>query len=74
MRTIGHIKPDMTLSSAEIAAEKAAWKLLEDEIKRLRVAVRDAYNEGFRQGMREHTCSNGGVPWSMSEYRKLVEL
>lgn len=31
MRTIGHIKPDMTLSRAEIAADKAAWKALEDE-------------------------------------------
>jgi hypothetical protein len=33
---IGRIQPDMTLSKAEIAADKAAWKTLEDENRELR--------------------------------------
>ncbi len=34
-RTIGHIPPDMTLSKAEIAADRAAWDELEAKNKRL---------------------------------------
>jgi hypothetical protein len=71
--TFGHTPPDMTLSKAERDAEKAAWKALDDEIARLRRMVRDAYNEGFSQGMREHTSSKGGIPWSDCKYRALVE-
>lgn len=38
-RTLGHIPPDMTLSRAEIDADKAAWKALEDEISSLKRSV-----------------------------------
>lgn len=37
--TFGHIKPDMRLSKAERAADRAAWDALEDENKRLRAAL-----------------------------------
>lgn len=33
-----------------------------DEYVRLRKLVKDAYNEGFTEGMREHTSSRGGKP------------
>jgi len=37
--TFGHIEPDMTLSKAERNADRAAWKALDDENKRLRELV-----------------------------------
>lgn len=37
--TFGHIEPDMRMSKAEREAERAAWKALEDENKRLRELV-----------------------------------
>ena len=37
-----------------------------DELERLQKLVRDAYNEGFTEGMREHTSSLGGKPWQDS--------
>lgn len=42
------------------------------EIERLRRMVRDAYNSGFCEGMREHTSSRGGVPWSDCKFRAAV--
>jgi hypothetical protein len=37
--------------------------------------VRDAYNEGFSEGMREHTSSKGGNPWGDSNaFKKMSEL
>lgn len=43
------------------------------EIARLRALVRTAYNEGFMQGMREHTSSKGGIPWSDSKIRAALD-
>ena len=45
----------------------ADWKLREAEYHRL---VRDAYNEGFNEGTREHTTSSGGRGWSGSKAQK----
>lgn len=39
MRMIGHIPPDMTLSKAEIAADRAAWDALENTSKAQRAAL-----------------------------------
>lgn len=41
-----------------------------DEIKRLRKMVKDAYNDGFCEGMREMSGSKGGIPWSDSKWRR----
>lgn len=38
-RMIGHIPPDMTLSKAEIAAERAAWDALNSKIAAQREAL-----------------------------------
>ena len=32
--------------------------------------IRDAYNAAFREGMREHTSRNGGIPWGDSPERE----
>lgn len=42
--------------------------LLRAEVERLRDMVRRAYNDGFGEGMREHTTHRGGLPWSMSKW------
>ena len=54
--------------------EKAAAAERERDQLRAKLAeyeklVKEAYNEGFLQGMREHTSSRGGIPWSMSAIR-----
>jgi hypothetical protein len=40
----------------------------QDEVERLRLMVKAAYNEGFKQGMREQTSSHGGIPWHDSRF------
>ncbi len=35
--------------------------------------VRDAYNEGFSEGMKEHTNHDGGKPWQWSTARKNID-
>jgi len=42
---------------------------LKAEVERLRKMVRNAYNDGFNEGMREHTTHRGGIPWHDSKYR-----
>ncbi len=44
-----------------------------DEYAALRKLVKDAYNEGFTEGMREHTSSRGGKPWPDSASKKALE-
>lgn len=39
------------------------------ERDRLRKMVKDAYNAGFSEGMREYTSANGGTPWHDSKFR-----
>lgn len=43
-----------------------------DEVTRLRALVRDAYNAGFSEGMREVTSSRGGIPWSDCRFKKML--
>lgn len=45
------------------------WGQAADEIERLRKMVKNAYNDGFIQGMKETTSSRGGIPWSDCKYR-----
>lgn len=45
----------------------------EAEVERLRKMVKDAYNAGFTEGMKEVTSSRGGIPWSDCKFRKEVE-
>lgn len=52
------------LASVTLERDQLRAKLAE-----YRKLVEQAYNEGFRQGMREHTSSRGGIPWSMSAIR-----
>jgi len=49
------------MSTGEIASLKA-------EVERLRNMVRRAYNDGFGEGIKEHTTHKGGTPWSMSKW------
>lgn len=42
MMMIGHIKPDMTLTKAEIAADRAAWDDLERKVLMLSAAMKRA--------------------------------
>lgn len=42
---------------------------LKAENEKLRKMVRNAYNDGFNEGMREHTTHRGGIPWHDSKYR-----
>jgi hypothetical protein len=51
------------MMQSEVAEEYAA----------LRKLVRAAYNEGFTEGMREHTSSRGGKPWPDSAAKKALE-
>ena len=48
-RTIGYIQPDMTLSRAEIARERAAWDELESDARRYRY-LRDRDLETIHRG------------------------
>ena len=38
------------------------------EVERLRDMVRRAYNDGFGEGIKEHTTHKGGNPWNMSKW------
>jgi hypothetical protein len=44
-----------------------------DEIERLRKMIRNAYNDGFIEGMRDVTSSRGGIPWGDCKYRAALE-
>lgn len=55
-----------TEAAAEIARLKA-------ENEKLTKMVKDAYNEGFIQGMREQTTSRGGIPWHDSKFRAALK-
>lgn len=46
---------------------------MSDEYTALRKLVKDAYNEGFTEGTREHTSSRGGKPWPDSRAKKAIE-
>jgi hypothetical protein len=43
----------------------------EAQLERL---IRQAYNEGFTEGMREHNSSRGGHPWTESISCKKLAL
>jgi hypothetical protein len=45
---------------------------LEKENLLLRALVRQAYNEGFSEGVREHTTYHGGKPWAQSRACKAL--
>jgi len=51
----------------------AEVKTLRAENERLLALVRNAYNEGFTEGMKEHTTNRGGNPWPMSKSRSALE-
>lgn len=57
-----------TRSADRIVCDQAA-----DEIERLRNMVKDAYNDGFHEGMREVLESKGGIPWFDSRWRREFE-
>lgn len=42
----------------------AEWLAREAHYHRM---IRDAYNEGFNEGMREHTSHKGGQSWNGSK-------
>ena len=61
------------LAASLIDRQTAFLAARDAEIARLRALVRTAYNEGFMQGMREHTSSKGGIPWSDSKIRAALD-
>lgn len=42
------------------------------ENEKLKKMVKDAYNAGFLEGMKEHTSSRGGIPWADSKFRVAI--
>lgn len=63
---------DLTPSEAWQHWSKIAHDLRADNA-RLSALVQRAYNEGFSEGMREHTSSRGGKPWMDSRARTAME-
>jgi hypothetical protein len=61
-------------SPANIAALLDEIERLRADNARLRMLVQSAYNEGFGEGMREHTSSRGGKPWMDSRAHTAMEL
>ena len=59
MKTAAALRASVTLERDQLRAKLTEYEKL----------VEEAYNEGFLQGMREHTSSRGGIPWSMSAIR-----
>ena len=56
-------------------AERAAFRAGAEAMKKAAEAahlkaIRSAFNEGWREGGREYTSSNGGKPWSDSDSAK----
>lgn len=45
---------------------------LRAEVERLRDLVRKSYNEGFGEGMREHSTNRGGKTWQESRAREAM--
>ena len=54
--------------SKECTAISEVNARLRAEVERLRDMVRRAYNDGFGEGIKEHTTHKGGNPWSMSKW------
>jgi hypothetical protein len=52
---------------------REAFNELKARVKELEAMVKDAYNEGFRQGIREHTSNWGGISWKDSKFRIRLE-
>jgi hypothetical protein len=46
---------------------------LRAEVKHLKEMVQKAYNDGFGEGIKEHTTHRGGKPWSMSKWPAILE-
>lgn len=72
------VAPDAVIDGSKAQAENVLRMALEDigrlgnEVDRLRNLVRGAYNEGFSQGMREHTTHSGGKPWNESAAQQAI--
>jgi hypothetical protein len=63
--------------SAEVLCSKAwAHISLQDgditrltaRVKELETMVQKAYNDGFGEGIKEHTTHKGGTPWALSKW------
>jgi len=77
-----HHAIEIVTSMNALTAERAARERAEQErdvlrsgaeYVALRKLVKDAYNEGFTEGMREHTSSRGGKPWPDSAAKKALD-
>jgi len=58
----------LTQYCAEAAEKDVEIERLKAEVERMRDMVRRAYNDGFGEGVKEHTTHKGGNPWSMSKW------
>jgi len=70
---IARCDPDTIRALCELALRGLEVEALRAENERLQALVRTAYNEGFAEGMKEHTTSRGGNPWPMSKSRTALE-
>lgn len=59
---IGRLQHDNDQLRKAASAEAA-------EVERLQGLVREAYNAGFGEGMKEVSSSRGGIPWSDSRFK-----
>lgn len=57
---------------AEMDRRGAVIEKMECEKDILKCLVKDAYNEGFIEGMREESSCRGGKPWRESNARAIL--
>jgi hypothetical protein len=44
------------------------YEALTARVAELEAMVQKAYNDGFREGIKEHTTHKGGTPWALSKW------
>lgn len=66
----GQLETIRQLHTELAIAREAVWS---ETIKVLEIAVRNAFNDGWRQGLKEHTSYAGGKSWIESDTKKYLE-
>jgi len=72
-RLDGLRRAELEHSERYLAEDRATITTLRATNERLRNLVQSAYNEGFTEGMKEHTHSRGGKPWPDSRARAALQ-
>lgn len=70
--TITRLEGEVERLRAITVVQETLIRKAEAENERLRDMVRRAYNDGFGEGIKEHTTHKGGTPWTLSKWPAVI--